>query len=126
MWNLLQTTTGINLLQDGTIKYEIKLTGELSTNLPNPEEGASSPYGTMVLPGVNAQHHQHMFCARLDMAVDDAEGGRGLLVTEVGSCRDLHPGAAMHLLPSCAVWNPTTADLTEVSRRSCSKHVAAW
>ena len=81
---LLQPNAGVSLLQDGTIKYEIKLTGELSTNLPNPEEGASSPYGTMVLPGVNAQHHQHMFCARLDMAVDDAEGGRGLLVTEVG------------------------------------------
>ena len=84
----LQANAAISLLQDGTIKYEIKLTGELSTNLPNPEEGDSSPYGTMVLPGVNAQHHQHMFCARLDMAVDDAEGGRGLLVTEVGSCRD--------------------------------------
>ena len=78
----------VSLLQDGTIKYEIKLTGELSTNLPNPEEGELPQYGTMVLPGVNAQHHQHMFCARLDMAVDDAEGGRGLLVTEVGSCKD--------------------------------------
>ena len=96
-------STAINLLQDGTIKYEIKLTGELSTNLPNPEEGALSPYGTMVLPGVNAQHHQHMFCARLDMAVDDAEGGRNLLVTEVGSCRDPHQGAAMHFQTSCAV-----------------------
>ena len=116
----LQSNTAICLLQDGTIKYEIKLTGELSTNLPDPEEGASAPYGTMVLPGVNAQHHQHMFCARLDMAVDDAEGGRGLLVTEVGSCR-----AAMHLLGSCAVRNPTTAGCTEVGRRCCCTHVAA-
>lgn len=27
----------------------------------------------LVAPGVNAQFHQHMFCARLVMAVDDAE-----------------------------------------------------
>ena len=35
------------------------------------------------MEGVNAQHHQHMFCARLDMAVDDDEGGKGLYVSEV-------------------------------------------
>ena len=37
----------------------------------------------MVAPGVNAQHHQHMFCARLDFAVDDPQGGKGLVVSEV-------------------------------------------
>ena len=35
------------------------------------------------MAGVNAQHHQHMFCARLDMAVDDPQGGKGLYVSEV-------------------------------------------
>lgn len=70
--------------QDGTISYEIKLTGELSTNALAPEEleSGASKYGTMVAPGVNAQFHQHMFCARIDMAVDDAEGGKGLVVSE--------------------------------------------
>ena len=69
-------------VQDGTIKYEIKLTGELSTN--HLSFGEESPeYGTLVMEGVNAQHHQHMFCARLDMAVDDEEGGKGLYVSEV-------------------------------------------
>lgn len=68
--------------QDGTIEYEIKLTGELSTNLLSP--GEEDPmFGTLVAPGVNAQHHQHMFCARLDMAVDDPNGGRALVVSEV-------------------------------------------
>ena len=72
--------------QDGTIKYEIKLTGELSTNpLSFGEE--SPEYGTLVMEGVNAQHHQHMFCARLDMAVDDEEGGKGLYVSEVRSLK---------------------------------------
>jgi Cu2+-containing amine oxidase len=69
--------------QDGTISYEIKLTGELSTNMLSPGEDAPQ-HGTLVAEGVNAQHHQHMFCARLDMAVDDPQGGKGLVVTEVG------------------------------------------
>ncbi|GAX83474.1 hypothetical protein CEUSTIGMA_g10899.t1 [Chlamydomonas eustigma] len=70
------------LYQDGTIGHEIKLTGELSTNMLSPGE-EEPEFGTLVGPGVNAQHHQHMFCARLDMCVDDEEGGKGLEVSEV-------------------------------------------
>ena len=56
---------------DGTIDFEIRLSGELSTNLPSQGEDPTNPdWGTIVAPGVNAQVHQHMFCARLDMAVD--------------------------------------------------------
>ncbi|KAK9822295.1 hypothetical protein WJX74_004226 [Apatococcus lobatus] len=33
-------------------------------------------------PKVNAQFHQHIFCARLDFAVDDPNGGQGLVVSE--------------------------------------------
>ncbi len=72
-------------LQDGTISYEIKLTGELSTNMLSPGEEMPE-HGTLVGEGVNAQHHQHMFCARLDLAVDDPQGGKGLVVTEVRCC----------------------------------------
>ena len=32
----------------------------------------------------SAQVHQHFFCCRLDMAVDDSRGGQGLTVSEVG------------------------------------------
>lgn len=46
--------------QDGSIGYEIKLTGELSTNNLSPGEGPTPGHGTLVAPGVNAQHHQHM------------------------------------------------------------------
>ena len=61
---------------DGTIQFEVKLTGLLSTSPPSPDEAAGAPtHGTLVSPGVNAQHHQHFFCARLDMSVDDAAGG---------------------------------------------------
>lgn len=60
------------LLQDGTVEYEIKLSGMLSTNMLSVGERASDQpeHGVLVAPGVNAQVHQHMFCARLDMAVD--------------------------------------------------------
>lgn len=56
---------------DGTIEFEIGLSGELSTNIPSCNEDPTNPsHGIVVAPGVNAQIHQHMFCARLDMAVD--------------------------------------------------------
>ena len=74
-----------SLYQDGTIDYQIKLTGELSTNQLSAHELDSGlgEFGTIVTPGVNAQNHQHMFCARLDFAVDCEDGGRSLVVTEV-------------------------------------------
>ena len=58
-----------HLRQDGCIDFKIKLSGELSTNLLS--DGETKPsHGVMVAPNVNAQIHQHMFCARLDMSVD--------------------------------------------------------
>lgn len=63
------------LKQDGTVDFEIKLSGELSTNLLSEDELESGEptHGTIVCPGVNAQIHQHMFCARLDVAGKYAE-----------------------------------------------------
>jgi primary-amine oxidase len=75
----------IHFMQDGTISYQIKLTGELSTNALSPDEVENGfpKYGTMVAEGVAAQFHQHLFCVRIDPAVDDIEGGKDLLVSEV-------------------------------------------
>ncbi|KAI8464298.1 MAG: copper amine oxidase [Monoraphidium minutum] len=75
------------LNQDGTIGHEIKLTGILSTSLLTPGEPGKSKFGTMVAEGVNAAAHQHIFSARLDLAVDDDEGGRGLVVSELNAVR---------------------------------------
>ena len=106
-------TAAFHLLQDGTIKYEIKLTGELSTNpLSFGEE--SPEYGTLVMEGVNAQHHQHMFCARLDMAVDDQEGGKGLYVSEVTCCAALCCAVVCIPVACCAM--PCCAKLQLPSR----------
>lgn len=51
------------------IQLEVKLTGILSTYAMAPGESAA-PYGTEVYPGVNAHHHQHLFCLRLDPSID--------------------------------------------------------
>ena len=53
----------------------------------SPGEGPKPRWGTLVADRVNSQYHQHMFCARLDMAVDDEEGGKGLQVSEVCQSR---------------------------------------
>jgi primary-amine oxidase len=52
--------------QDGTIQYEIKLTGILlcGTLADYPK------YGTLVAPEVNALNHQHFFGMRLDFDID--------------------------------------------------------
>ncbi|MEO0489152.1 MAG: primary-amine oxidase, partial [Cyanobacteria bacterium J06659_2] len=54
--------------QDGTIQYEIKLTGIVSTAAVMPSEVPK--YGTLVAPQLNAPIHQHIFNVRMDMCVD--------------------------------------------------------
>ena len=56
------------LYTDGTIEYEVKLTGVISTGALAP--GERPEHGTLVAPGLYGPHHQHFFCVRLDMAVD--------------------------------------------------------
>jgi len=52
--------------QDGTIQYEVKLTGILLCGAL-----ADTPkYGTLVAPELNALNHQHFFNIRLDMQID--------------------------------------------------------
>jgi primary-amine oxidase len=54
--------------QDGSIEYEVKLTGVMSNgSLPDDQRPR---HGTLVAPGVYGPNHQHIFCVRLDMAVD--------------------------------------------------------
>ncbi len=56
------------LYTDGTIEYEVKLSGVISTGAV--EVGTRPAHGTLVAPGLYGPHHQHFFCVRLDMAVD--------------------------------------------------------
>lgn len=54
--------------QDASIHYEVRATGILSTAPIN--LGDKVPYGTIVAPGVLAPYHQHLFCLRIDPAID--------------------------------------------------------
>jgi primary-amine oxidase len=56
------------LYQDGTIEYEVKLSGVISNGVV--AEGEKPTHGTVVAPGVYGPNHQHFFNVRLDMAVD--------------------------------------------------------
>jgi primary-amine oxidase len=68
------------LYLDGTIAMECKATGIVFTSAYRGEE---HPYATEIAPGLGAPFHQHLFSARLDMAVD----GAGNTVSEVDAVR---------------------------------------
>jgi primary-amine oxidase len=56
------------LYQDGTIQFEVKLTGVLSLGASRP--GESPPHGNLVAPQLYAPNHQHFFNMRLDFDLD--------------------------------------------------------
>ncbi len=56
------------LYQDGSIQFEIKLTGILSLGaFPS---GSSPKYGALIAPNLYAPNHQHFFNMRLDFDLD--------------------------------------------------------
>jgi primary-amine oxidase len=59
-----------NLYLDGSIEFEVKLTGILSTGAI--EVGEDPIFGTTIAPGLFAPNHQHFFSVRLDMQVDSS------------------------------------------------------
>ncbi len=59
------------LYQDGTIQYEVKLTGIIAPAAIAPGEQPVS--GSLVAPGLYGPNHQHYFNVRLDMMVDGLE-----------------------------------------------------
>lgn len=76
--------------QDGSIQYEVRLTGILSTNLVAPNNSPAGS-GTLVAPQVNAQYHQHIFAVRMDPEVD---GNANTVAT-----LDVVPGSTSHANP---------------------------
>ncbi|MFD4407755.1 primary-amine oxidase [Nocardia sp. NPDC058499] len=54
--------------QDGTIEFEAKLTGIVFASAQLND--AVNPHTSLVAAGLAAPFHQHLFCARLDMAID--------------------------------------------------------
>ncbi|KAL5586781.1 hypothetical protein FOBRF1_016651 [Fusarium oxysporum] len=54
--------------QAGAITVQARATGIVSSVLI--EEGKTAPWGNVVSPGILAQNHQHIFCVRIDPAID--------------------------------------------------------
>ncbi len=54
--------------QDGTLQMQVELTGIMSVK--GVADGGHDPYGHLVAKNLDAVHHQHFFCFRLDMDVD--------------------------------------------------------
>jgi primary-amine oxidase len=67
---------------DGRIELEVKLTGIVTTIALAPGERTS--HATRLTAELAAPHHQHLFCARLDMEVDGPRNS----VVEVDVVRD--------------------------------------
>src|SRR5204863_5228695 len=63
--------------QAGGIAVEIRATGIVA--VVNIDPGKTSPWGNIVSPGALAQNHQHIFCLRIDPAID---GHRNTVVCE--------------------------------------------
>ncbi|MBO9532007.1 MAG: primary-amine oxidase [Solirubrobacteraceae bacterium] len=58
-----------HLYTDGTIEFEAKLSGVLSTGAYDPAKG-DPKYGAKLAPGLFGAHHQHFFCVRIDPEID--------------------------------------------------------
>ncbi|NUP03071.1 MAG: primary-amine oxidase [Nonomuraea sp.] len=65
---------------DGVVELQVKATGVVFTCA---HPGGDHPHATEIAPGLGAPYHQHLFCARLDMAVDGPDN----LVEEVDVAR---------------------------------------
>ena len=57
------------LYLDGTVQMEVKLTGIVGVSAVHDGEGASE-FAALIAPNLASPIHQHLFCFRLDFAVD--------------------------------------------------------
>lgn len=99
------------LYTDGTIEFEVKLTGVISTGAI--AVGQHPRFGTLVAPGLYGPHHQHFFNVRLDMSVD----GEHNSVYEVDA-------ASLGVDPDNPYGNAWVAKTTLLARESQAQRLA--
>jgi primary-amine oxidase len=75
--------------QDGSIQYEIKLTGIMNTAAVMP--GEKPQYGTLVAPQLYAPNHQHFFSVRLDLNIDGQNNSVYEVNTQAAPMDDQNP-----------------------------------
>ncbi len=99
------------LYLDGTIQLEAKATGIVFTS---GHPGGDYPYASEIAPGLGAPFHQHLFSARLDMAVD----GQANAVEELDAER-------VPMGPGNPVGNAFTRKVTRLRSESEAQRLAA-
>lgn len=77
--------------QAGGITLEVRATGVVA--VVNIDPGKTSPWGNIVAPGALAQNHQHLFCLRVDPAVD---GYNNTIFTEENLPMPMNPETNPH------------------------------
>jgi len=103
--------------QAGEISFEVKATGIVNTMACEP--GKASRYVTEIAPGLTAPIHQHIFCARLDMAVD---GGGNSLVEVNSHAEPMGPSNRF----GNGFYAEETVFTTETGRRADSSTHRTW
>ena len=98
-----------NFYLDGSVEFEIKLTGILS--LGAVQEGEKPPFGTIVAPGLYAPNHEHYFSVRMDMRLDGEHNN----VYEVDSISEPVGDTNPHL----NAWRAVKRHLTAESEAQC-------
>jgi len=78
--------------QDGSIEFEIRLTGILQVYVA--QDGEPSPFGTVVAPNVNAQNHQHIFSVRIDPMIDGLQNS--VVESDIVALPDAPTGSAQN------------------------------
>jgi primary-amine oxidase len=104
--------------QDASLEYEVRATGILSTVPIN--IGDTVPYGTVVAPGVLAPYHQHLFCLRIDPAVDGDENSLQVeesIALPVGDDKIHNPFAMGYVTESKIVEEESGMDLDFTKNR---------
>jgi primary-amine oxidase len=107
------------LHNDGSVSYEVKLTGIIAAGGVAP--GETPAHGTIVAPGVYGPHHQHIFNVRLDMAVD----GMANSVIETDSVL-APPGPGNPAGNAWVARSTTLADEASAQRNADSSVARTW
>ncbi|CUS11345.1 unnamed protein product [Tuber aestivum] len=92
--------------QAGGITIETRATGVVSTVPIDP--GTTSPWGNVVSPGALAQNHQHIFCVRIDPAI---EGPKNTIIQE-----ESHP---IPFTPELNPWGNAYEVRQTIFKRTC-------
>lgn len=104
--------------QDASIFYEVRATVILSTVPTHYGHESKIPYGTIVAPGVLAPFHQHLFCLRIDPAIDGHKNSVSIEESEAMPLDDDNPFGVGYITKSHFVEKEGGFDLDFTTART--------